>query len=171
MDKALNYESRGQGFDSQAGQVTIVVSFGFMCRKEGEFLKKKMQFDLLTNLKLFYIVDKRNSQFGIFDLPFLFSVQDCFPVEITHFCSCSVFGADLIALVLKLGYKELFISSVLYNLHKSDWVHCLEKRQLYQSKLAQSGQTPLIVTRTAIYPPRDFQIQCCNFNIFHHKQN
>ena len=30
VDKALDYESRGQGFKSQAGQVTVVL-FAFMC--------------------------------------------------------------------------------------------------------------------------------------------
>ena len=38
VDKALDHESRDQGFESQAGQVTIVL-FGLKCHKEGGLKK------------------------------------------------------------------------------------------------------------------------------------
>ena len=44
-----------------------------MCHIDGGFWKKKTnQFDLLTNLRWFYIVDKRKKQFGFFNDLFCF---------------------------------------------------------------------------------------------------
>ena len=48
--------------------------FGFHVPQREWIFEKPMQFDLLTNLKWFYIVDKRKNQFGFVDHPFLFSV-------------------------------------------------------------------------------------------------
>ena len=73
VDKVQDLESRVQWFESQARQLNFV-PFGLTYIIKTVDFKKTMQFGLLTNLKWFYIVDKRNNQFWFFVHPFLFSV-------------------------------------------------------------------------------------------------
>ena len=65
--KAQDLASTFQWLDSQARQLNFVLYWLYICHKENGL--QKIQFGLFTNLKWFYIVNKRRYQFGFFVHP------------------------------------------------------------------------------------------------------